>query len=150
MSEYSFSPGWPPGYEIGYDQATTNITISATSSASPTLIVQGSEYVFDGGPVIVEFFCASLQLGANDLCVISLYDGTTELCRFLDLRSGGGSTGINPAVPICGRMRFAPTAGRHTYKVAGFRSTNNANTNAGSGSGGAGTYPPTFLRFTKV
>ncbi len=140
----------PPGFEIGYDQATTNITISATSSGSPTTIVQGSAYTFDGAPVLVEFFCGSLQLGANDLCIISLYEGSTELCRFLDIRSGGGTTGINPAIPVYGSMRFTPTAGSHTYKAAGFRSANNANTNAGSGSGGAGTYPPTFLRFTKV
>lgn len=144
--------GGTQGTEIGYDQITSNVAVSATSEASGTLVVQGSAYTFDGSPVIVEFFAPAADVGAaaGAGLILNLFEGSTHLARIIDYRHGS-SDSASSNLPLTGRHRFTPSAASHTYKITGIRvGSTNANVYAGTGSGGAGTYMPTYLRFTKV
>ncbi len=141
----------PPGFEIGYDQITASVTVTGTSEASGTAVITGSSYTFDGAPVIAQFFSPAIDIGLNDLCLFTLFEGSTDLCRICDLRSGAsGSPGANPTMVANGFARFTPSAGSHAYKVTAVRSSNNATVHADTATGGAGKYGPAFLRFTKV
>jgi hypothetical protein len=138
------------GTEIGYDQTTTNVTVASTTEASPTVLVQGGLYTFDGGPVVAEFFCGKFVLnstgGAN--LNIGLYENTgavTQICRWW------GS--YNPAAQVYQtaphlRLRFTPSAGQHKYMAGSHYLTDTGTFTATSG--GPGLYPPMFLRFVKA
>ncbi len=128
--------------EIGYVQRTTNVTISATSEASPTSLgLTLGSLSYDGNPVILEFFCASIDMPTG--AIVLLFEGTTMLCRWGDLRepTSGAASSVFLAI------NFTPSAGSHEYLVQAIRvGGTNATLNAGTGSGGAGTYAPAYLR----
>ncbi len=128
-----------PGYEIGYDQITGNVTVSSATEATGTTIITCAAHVFDGSPVIAEFFCAVISPGSGDFVLVSLFEGSTQIARFCRVASTD---------PGMGKVRFTPSAASHTYTVTGFRSTNNGTINAGAA--GTAVYPPTFIRFTKA
>lgn len=138
---------YPPGYEIGYVERTTNVTISATSEATPTDCgLSLGAITYDGTKVLLEFFCADMTLPTG--AIILLFDGSTMLCRWGDMRPSSGSSSESPAHLV---MRFTPSAGSHTYNIQAIRAGgSNATLSAGTGSGGSGTYAPAFLRATKV
>lgn len=138
----------PAGTEIGYDQVTAGVTVTSTLEAGTTVITAAA-HTFDGGPVIVEFYCPQAQLtaAAGNYVVVSLFEGATEISRLGSAQNPGTGSGIF-IVPISARYRFTPSAGSHTYKITAF--TNGANATLAAGSGGASAQPPMFVRFTKV
>lgn len=134
------------GAEIGYDEITSNVTVSSVVEATGTLVLTASEYDFDGGLVMVEFFSPQVQPAAGDIVCISLFEGATQIGRFGVVDDGvGGSQG---AAPFKASYRGTPSAGPHTYKVTAHR--NSADGVITAQAGGTGTYFPAYLRFTKV
>lgn len=130
------------GAEIGYVQRTSNVTISATSEASPTSLgLTLGSLSYDGNPVLLEFFCADFSIPTGVL--VLLFESTTMMCRWGDMRPASGSAETSCFLS----MRFQPSAGSHEYLVQAIRAGgSNATLNAGSGTGGAGTYAPAYLR----
>jgi hypothetical protein len=125
--------------ELAYTQITANVTVTAAE----TPVVAAPAVVFDGTPVLVEFY-------ASAVVPAEIARATVELWLFQD----GGSLGrmavvSNPAasglyMPVFAVRRLTPTAGSHTFAV---RATRGGGDGAiAAGTGGAGTYAPAYIR----
>lgn len=104
------------GGEIGYVQRTTNVTISGTTEASPTSLgLTLGSLSYDGNPVLFEFF-GNFEIPTG--VIVLLFESTTMLCRWGDVRPGGGSA-ANDVASL--QIRFSPSAGSHEYLVQAIR-----------------------------
>lgn len=133
----------PTGWEFGYDQITANVSVTSTTESSPTTVITCAAHVFDGGPVMAQFFTNSLVNGGASQTLLNLWEGASNLGILIN-QSG---TSIAPA--SVGMYRFTPTAGSHSYVVNGWRAVANGTVTAAAG-GAATTNDPAFIRFTKV
>lgn len=142
----------PPGFEIGYDQITASVVIASTAEATGTVIIPGTAHTFDGATVMAEFWTPIVvgdQGAVGDRVVVSLFEGATQIGRFFVLRVEAITAA--PTFPgPSGRLRFAPTAGPHTYSVTAFADSLTGTPAVSAGAGGTSVSLPAFLRFTKV
>lgn len=142
---------YPPGYEINYTAITANANVTDTSEATATALISPGAVTFDGTAVFVEFFCATAltdTAAVGDLLTVTLFEGATQITRLCQMSAQ--ATTANGRVPLHGRYRFTPTAASHTYKVCAFTTSTTGTPLLAAGNGGTGTYPPAFVRFTKV
>ena len=144
---------YPPGFEIGYAQITTNANITDTSEATATALITVTA-TFDGGAVYAEVFAARVVTpagAAGDTVTFTLFEGSTEITLLGNPRAMIASAGSQWAAPLHLKYKFTPTAASHTYKLCAFvqDTTGTPVLVAGAGSG-AGTAPPSYLRFVKV
>lgn len=123
-----------------YAQRTTDLSSLSTSEAGSTEIVSLGAQTYDAVPILLEGF-AQLDMASANNVILTLWDDTTEMCRWADERGG-----VSQGTP---KLKITPSAGSHTYRLAVFGSTGTL-IDAGTGSGGAATYPPAFLRATKI
>ncbi len=140
----------PPGFEIKYTQITAPVNITDTSEATATALISPGAIVFDGGPVIVEFFglITCDTAAATDTVTITLFEGATQITRLGSVRSVVAAT-PNLIAEYLG-FRFTPTAASHTYKLCAFATSATGTPQITAGAGGTGGNSPAFLRFTKV
>lgn len=126
--------------ELAYGEVTSQVTITSTSAASPTVLVPSITAVCDGSPVLVEFFTPYLntQSGSNTRIALAV-DGAYRTL---------GISSPNAFVPSSYKYRFTPSAGSHTFAVGGYADL--SGNYAGGGTGGTGAYTPMFLRVSKV
>lgn len=111
--------------EISYDQITADVTVSATTEASPTDVITASAHTFSGSQIVyVEFFAPVLAPGASSALILNLWDASTDLGRI--------AVAANANVPCLVRRRLTPSAGSHTYKVRGWRDVANGTVFASS------------------
>lgn len=147
---YSF----PPGFEIGYTQITANANVTDTAEATATALISPGALTFDGAPVICEFFSPFVEtpnaVSVTDFVVISLFEGATQIGRLAIVQLVNLTTGQGLQAPVCGRLRFTPTAGAHTYKVTAFCNVATGTPFIGAGAGGTGAAVAAYVRFTKV
>jgi hypothetical protein len=150
MPEHDTSWGYQPGQEIGYVQITASVNIVSTTEATGTTIITCAAHIFDGGPVLVEFFSGGITAPspANSFLSVSLFEGGTQITELLSLRAAP-LTGSS-FVPCIGKYRFTPTAGSHTYTITAYTSSTTGTPAVSSGAGGTATPNPTYVRFTKV
>jgi hypothetical protein len=100
--------------------------------------------------VLATFFASAVESpgGPADAATrIGLFEGGTLINRFGSLFTPAASRNI---VPFAGFIRFTPTAGSHSYTVAGWITVLNGVPGIDAGTGGPGALPPAFVRFTKV
>lgn len=137
--------------ELVYSEQTTDVTVSATTEASPTTVIDNSTAItLDGNTtVLVEFYAAGVDNPGNaggNTVTLSLWDGTsTNLGRLGEIYH---DSTLYRRLPVLIRRRFTPAAGTYTYKVRGYRS--NANGTVKAGSGGSGGYMPAYLRVSTL
>lgn len=138
------------GFEIGYDQITAPVNIASTTEGTPTTIIAGSSYTFDGAAVLATFWCPYLQIGTSGTQTVDvhLWEGGTEIGRIAHISFG--SNVAQEAISVCGFYRFTPTAGAHTYSIKAHCNNVTGPPAVGAGAGGVGAYLPAFLRLTKV
>lgn len=146
-------PAWqyPPGYEIGYTQITATANITDTAEATATALISPGALTFDGGLVLLEFFCSSVicpTQAVTNTTIITLFEGATEITRLANIRSD--TTATTNRVPVCAKYRFTPTAASHTYKLCAFVTSTTGTPGLDAGSGGTNGNAPAFVRFTKV
>lgn len=142
---------YPPGFEINYTQITSNANITDTSEATATALISPGAIVFDGTPVLVEFFASRISLptaAAGNAISITLFEGATEITRFVTIQTP--SVTAQDAVSAYAVYRFTPTAASHTYTVCGFASSTTGTPTIVAGSGGVAGAAPAFVRFVKV
>lgn len=136
--------------ELGYADSDANLAITATTAAGMDNISPELTVVCDGGPIMVEFFCAGARAtidasGTSDALSFALkVDGSVEEERLGTV--GNVSSGYGSLTPIKLSHRLTPTAGSHTFRIGGWV------TNASrSGYIGGGTpYPPSWIRVSKI
>lgn len=132
------------GYEFSYDQITASVNVTGTTEGTATTIVSSTRTVFDGAPVLVEFFSSHVrQDGGLSAFYLMLFEGATVLGYL-----GGQDSGADVRRSVCLKYRFTPSQGDHAYTVKGTTGAGTALVDAGVG--GTGTYLPAYLRITKV
>ena len=140
---------YPPGYEIGYNQITTGVNVTSTNSASPTSIIAGSSYTFDGNPVLAHLYTGDAQLPqvSGGFLVI----GLGESGSYISTAFAQPPAGTNQArFPMSLFFRFTPSAAAHTYQFLAHASATTGTPAVGAGSGTAAGRVPAFIRFTKI
>lgn len=145
-----FQPINPHGYEWSYAQITSPVNVTSTTEATGTTILSPAAFTPDGGPVMVEFFCPYVVVptaAAGNSTIVSLFEGSTQISRLAAAFDQSTSGAI---VSLTGRYRFTPTNASHTYTVTAHVTNTTGTPGIGAGAGGTGTYPPAFVRFTKV
>lgn len=134
---FSGSDAGLPGTEIGYDQITNNVTVTSTTESAGTAVINAAAHTFNGSPVIAEFFSPLVAAASGDFVIACLFEGATEIGRLC---------AANAQLPVVGKLRFAPSAGTHTYSVTAYHITGSSAIFGGVG--GTGAYVPAYLRFT--
>lgn len=125
---------------MGYAQRTTNVSITATTSAGATDAgLDTGTIAYDGvTAVTVTFFTPLLGKGTNKITIV-LYDGATELGRMGELDTSGA--------PSLLQYRFTPSAGNHDYKIKAFVDAGTGTINADTGA--LGHLTPAFISIEK-
>jgi len=143
--------GYPPGFVWSYTQITANANVTDTSEATATGLITTGSVTYDGNPVLVEFFCASVltdTAAAGDTVTVTLFEGSTQITRLGVHKTIVTATPNNDSL-YCA-YRFTPTAAAHTYKLCAFTTSTTGTPTLTAGAGGTNTYSPAFLRITKV
>lgn len=133
-----------PGTELIYGQLTTNVSVTATSAASPTLIMSTGSRNYDGSPVLIDAFIGAAQAPSTGSLVFSLWDGASDLGYF-----GIVGPPVSLQTMLRAARRLTPSAGSHDFRMYGWLSA------AGTGlitanTGGPSNWCPAFIRVTKV
>jgi hypothetical protein len=133
-----------PGAELAYNQITAQVNITATTEASPSLIIEGTSRVYDGSPVIIDCYLPSIHMANCSQIVFNMWDGGTDLGRVgAAIVSGNGFM-----THLCTKRRLTPTVGTHNYRLLGWIPVG---TGAGVFTGsGANAYNPGIIRVTRV
>lgn len=150
MPLHDVSPGMSVGAEIGYDQITANVSITGTTSASPTTVITSSSYYFDGTLVVCQFFSPDVRspsAAAANQTQIGLYESGSIICDIAVVKTPAAAL---LEVPVSSEIRFTPSAGFHTYVIAAWVTNTTGTPLVAAGNGSAGSFPPAFLRFTKA
>lgn len=138
------------GKEIGYDQITGTVNITSTNFAAPSTVITCAAHTFDGSPVMVEvFFPEAITPSPNgNFLAFSLMESGAVIAAIMVLASpGSGSSGISAP---CGRFRFSPSAGSHSYVIGGAATATTGTPQVACGTGTGGANSPGFVRFTRV
>jgi hypothetical protein len=144
---------YPTGYEFDYVERTSNVSVTATASATGDVVVTGTSIAYDGSTVVmVEFFAPQLQSPnvAGDQLILSVFDGSTDLGILGVVRNpspNNTSTGAGAGGTF--RRRMTPSAASHSYIIKAWLSSAGTGT-VGAGGGGTDTALPAFIRITKV
>lgn len=127
--------------EVAYAEITSDVSVTATSEASPTDVVSSGALTYEAVPHIIEWVCSGVAPGSGNQTIISLWDGTTQINRIAE-----------HADSICASratIRLTPTAASHTYRIRAHRVTGNGTIRAGAAAAGADN-SPAFIRIYKV
>ena len=146
VQRVSGSVAWalPSGHVFDHTEFTSNVNITATTSATANTVVTASAVSFDGSTAVLIEFYSNAQTGSGGNLYAVLYDGSTELGWMGLLTS---PTGVLRA-PIAATYRLTPSNASHTYSVRGFRDTADGVMQAGNGASGARM--PGYIRITKA
>lgn len=133
--------------ELDYVERTSNVLVSGLA-ASPTTILTGNALTFDGSTrVKVEWYCQVVELPAGyfDLNV-GLYESGALVVRlfgaFHDQANAFDWTAYGAAF-------LTPSAGTHSYTIAGYRSPGSSGSAIIAASGATGgNFAPSWYRVT--
>lgn len=139
-----FGGGGGGGFStVGYDQRTTNVTVTSTTESSPTTIISCAAHTFDGNPVMLTVYFPVIAPQVFTFLIVQLMESTTEITRIAVFQPDAAADLLWPTSMM---VRFTPSAGSHTYTIAG--TVGNATgyqIRCGGGSGA--TNPPAFAWF---
>lgn len=135
-----------PGFELAYAERTSNLTVSATTSAAAQDVVSAGAVTFDGSRYCIEFYAYAVGTGASagNATILTLWDSSSEGPRMFAIQGTSILTG-------CFARRFlTPSAGSHTYTVKAWRNVANGTVYAGDGVGAEPEMMPAYIRITKA
>lgn len=136
---------YPPGHEYARNAFAADVPVTATTAATANTVVTGTAVVYDGTPILVEFFAPYGINVPGSLLNIELYDGATPVATMCAM---GAAAAID--TPLNGKVPITPTAGSHTYSARAWTgSAGTATVKAGAGSG-AGVLVNGWIRVTKI
>ncbi len=130
--------------ELDYVERTTNLTVTATTSATANAFINGNSVSYDGSTRIkIEAFVALTEVSNLQPVVLVLYDGSTEL-GFLTYTGVGGQSDNT----VKGERFLTPSAGSHSYNIKAYKGGGTATLYADTGA--IGTFMPAFMRITRA
>lgn len=127
--------------EVAYAEITSDVSVTATSEATPTDVVSSGAITYEAVPHMIEWFSSGVAPGTGNQTIIHLWDGSTEINRIAEHAEN--------LQPSRGTHRITPTAASHTYRIRAHRVTGNGTIRAGAGGAGADNCPA-FIRIYKV
>lgn len=134
---------------IYYGEITAPVSVTATTAAGAQSVINPGNLTYDGGPVLVEFWCQNLQTpntGAGASTLLNLWDANTDLGFLAQIISpSAGANGIS----LLARRRLTPTAGAHNFNVRAWVSPSGTGT-VSAGPGGPGAVAPASLRIVRA
>ena len=117
---------------------TTEVSVTATSSATGNTCMTLGPFAVDGGQYVLEWYAPYLTIGSTNLDV-ELYEGTT----FITALSGHMAASIaRPGVSP--RALLTLSQGNHTLKITAFVDAGTGK--FGANNGATGNAPPAFAR----
>ena len=129
--------------EIAYAQIVADVSVTATSSATPNDVVSSGAVTYTGEKVLIEGYFAHLTRGTTNIYV-DLWDDATRLAQM----SGNSYTATINGVSVANRR--TPSAASHTYKFRAYVDAGTGTVGAGPGDGTGSLLPPSFIRVSKV
>ena len=134
--------------EYDYVQITSPVTITGTTDATATAVIDGNAVTYDGSTRIkLEFFALGASITSAQELVVVVYDGATDLGR-LAVLVNDSATATHDEGPLYGAMFLTPSAGAHTFHVKAWKTGGTVSIYAGAG--GAGVNLPAWYRITKA
>ena len=145
MALHEVSPGQASGSELAYAEITADVTVSATTEASPTTIVTCPAFRLDAAArIYAEFYTACVDYtgtGGGSDTILDLWEAA-QVFRLAQLSVGTSNATFR--VPVLARYFATLAAGTYTYSVRGYRTTNNALVRCST------DHAPTYLRIAKA
>jgi len=134
--------------EILYAELLADVSVTSTSVAAPTMVINPGSVVYDGSPIIIEFYTSALcpPTVANSQIILNLYDGNTDIGYIAQCFNPAAN---NMQLPALVRRRLTPTPGAHSYNVRSWVSQNTGAIRGGPGNTAA-NFNPGYLRVTKA
>lgn len=118
------SSGGGGSYQLDYVPATSDLSVTATSSGTAQTVIAGNSVTYDGSTrVRIEFWTPLIANGTNGVVVVELYRDSTLLGRIA--QADGTNTGGSVSISQYGAAYDTPSAGSHTYTVKAWRVTAN-------------------------
>ncbi len=133
------------GFQLDYVQITGNVTISGTTGAGATAVIDGNAVSFDGSTrVLIEFWSLGASITAGAEIVGVLYDGSTQLGQIFAHGNQGGTT--TDLGPLYGAVFLTPSNASHTYHIKAFKTGGTVSVYANNGA--SGNPYPAWYRIT--
>lgn len=125
---------------------TSNQSISATSSATGTVVASSGSFFMDGpGNIAVEVYTPSLVKGTTNVDLELWLDGVPGTGTLQTTLSGHLAAS---AIPFFSVVRFNLATGNHTLRVAGFVDAGTGTFSANNGA--TGNFPNAYVRAYRV
>jgi hypothetical protein len=123
-------------------QVTSNQSITATSSATGTVVATIGPFTMDGpGTVYVEVFSPSLVKGTTNVDMELWLDGAPGTGTLQTTLTGHLAANVTPWYSV---VRFNLATGNHTLRVAGFVDAGTGTFSANNGA--TGNFPNAWAR----
>ena len=132
--------------QLSYVEFTAGVTVSSTTEATPTDVVDAAALTFNGSTLVcVEFYSPQVfPNAASNSLVINLWDGATNLGKIAVVQESAASGLV--VVPVLVRRYLTPSAASHTFKIQAWMSAGTGTIQGGAG--GAGNNLPGYIRVT--
>ena len=134
--------------DIAYVEATSPVSVTSTTEATPDDVVSAGSITFDGAAVWVEFFVPyfNLPASAGGVLTATLWNDATQIGRLFAQEAESATVRAQHGGTF--KRKITPTAGAHTIKVAAFVSTGTGV--IGAGTGVTTAYEPAFILITRA
>src|SRR5215475_10034736 len=126
--------------DTAFVAVTSNVSISATTSATGTVVANTGSFSVDGGSYWVDVYTPSLVKGTTNVDLELWLDGAPGTGTLLTTLSGHLTAN---AVPFVSEVFVNLTTGNHSLRVAGFVDAGSGTFQAGAGT--TGNFPNAFL-----
>lgn len=131
---------------IAYVEATGNVSITGTTEAGATTLLDTGSLTYTGIPISIEaWLSVSLVSGfaVGDVVTLVLFDGSTALGQFGPVEAQEAATTVTEIAYV--RRRLTPSAATHQYFLAAFH-TGSGTAQMNAGAGGTTTQMPSAIR----
>ncbi len=109
--------------ELDYVERTTDLGVTATSSASANSVIDGNAVSFNGTTrVKIEVGIARADFTNN--CFVTLWDGSTDLGNIAVCGTAGA---FAPTAPLYGARFLTPSNASHTFHIKAWKTSGTTN-----------------------
>ena len=127
--------------DTAFVAVTSNVSISATTSATGTVVANTGSFSVDGGSYWVDVYTPSLVKGTTNVDLELWLDGAPGTGTLLTTLSGHLAAS---AIPFFSTVKVSLTGGNHTLRAAGFVDAGTGTFSANNGA--TGNFPNAWLR----
>lgn len=141
--------GSSAGTELAYAEVTATVSVTGTTSGSPTDIVSSGAVTYAATKIRIEWFFPEVYVqGTGNGGYFGLYDGSTYITKV----SAFTCPATTPAMilPASGVRYLTPSAGSHTYRLRGWKDGGTFDLYCGNGTTSGAARTPISIRVTSA